>query len=102
MREAITAYKAIRKFKDFTLVEAQPKTGRMHQVRVHLAWLGNPVAGDQKYGPRKASLPAGLKRQFLHASELTIVLRNDQQKTFTSPLPPDLSAALQTLEKKRR
>ena len=99
MREAISYYKTLKKFKNFTLLEAVPKTGRMHQIRAHLAWLGCPVAGDTKYGPRKAIVPAGLKRQFLHATKLTITLPNGEKRTFTSPLPNKLSAILQTLEK---
>lgn len=98
MHEAITEYKVIKNFRDFTLIEAVPKTGRMHQIRVHLAWLGCPVAGDQKYGPRKSLVPTGLKRQFLHASELTITLPSGEKCTFTSPLSDDLSKVLSTLE----
>jgi len=98
-REAITHYNVLREFRDFTLLETIPKTGRMHQIRVHLAWLGCPVAGDKKYGPRKGFTSKSLERQFLHASELTITLPNGQKKTFTSSLPSDLSTILQTLEK---
>jgi len=99
-REAITYYKVLREFKDFTLIEAQPKTGRMHQIRVHLAWIGNPVAADPKYGPRKSLVPAGLKRQFLHDCYLKLQLPNRQTKEFNSPLPPDLKRILDTLETK--
>ncbi len=98
-REAITHYNVLREFRDFTLLEAIPKTGRMHQIRVHLAWLGCPVAGDKKYGKRSLPAPKSLKRQFLHAAELTITLPNGQKRTFISALPDELSIVLQTLEK---
>jgi 23S rRNA pseudouridine1911/1915/1917 synthase len=99
-REAITLYKIIKRFKDYALIEAIPKTGRMHQIRVHLAWIGNPVAADPKYGPRKSLVPAGLKRQFLHACYLKLRLPNRQTKEFNSPLPPDLKRILDILETK--
>jgi 23S rRNA pseudouridine1911/1915/1917 synthase len=100
-REAITNYKTLREFKNFTLIEALPKTGRMHQIRVHLAWLGIPVAGDKKYGRKNQTSPPGLKRQFLHASKLKIKLPDGQKKEFSSLLPPDLSRVLTALETKR-
>ena len=96
-REAITHYKTFKKFKDFTLLEIQPKTGRMHQIRVHMAWLGNPVAGDLKYGPKKAPIPSGLKRQFLHAAYLKIKLPDGKIKEFESPLPEDLKRILEII-----
>ncbi|MBU1102412.1 RluA family pseudouridine synthase, partial [Patescibacteria group bacterium] len=118
-REAITEYKIIKKFKDFCLIEAYPKTGRLHQIRVQFAWLGNPIAGDTKYGPRlrphftKASpgeqgydgqakkklLASGLKRQFLHAVELKITLIDGEKKTFLSPLPDELAQIAERLKK---
>src|SRR3989344_339529 len=63
---AITEYKVVRKYANFSLVEVYPKTGRMHQIRVHMASIGNPVAGDKIYGKNKKA-PEGLTRQFLHA-----------------------------------
>lgn len=100
-KKAITLYKTIKEYKDFTLLEAQPKTGRMHQIRVHLAWLSNPVAGDKKYRKyrqKNQPLPANLKRQFLHAYSLKLNLPGGQKKTFHSPLPPDLETFLSALE----
>jgi len=93
-KEAITLYETLKQYKNFTLIEAQPKTGRMHQIRVHLAWLGNPVAGDTKYGHKSASKPQGLNRQFLHATSLKITLPNGQKKDFQSPLPKELKRIL--------
>jgi 23S rRNA pseudouridine1911/1915/1917 synthase len=89
-RKAVTLYKILEAFKDYSLVEAVPKTGRRHQIRVHLAYLGNPVAGDKKYGHRSSLMPLNLNRHFLHAAELTVVLPNGQKRTFNSPLPPEL------------
>jgi len=98
-REAVSEYKVIQKFKDFCLIEAHPKTGRLHQIRVQFAWLGHPVAGDKKYGRKDTPAPQGLNRQFLHAAELEITLPNGEKKTFSSLLPKDLSVFLEKLEK---
>jgi len=97
-KEAITEYQVIKKFKDYSLIEARPKTGRLHQIRVHLAHLGHPVAGDAKYGDKRLSAPLGLARQFLHAKELEIILPNQIKKNFIAPLPPDLENILQNIK----
>ncbi|MBU2219846.1 RluA family pseudouridine synthase [Patescibacteria group bacterium] len=106
-REAITQYKVIREFKNYTLLEASPKTGRLHQIRVHLAHIGHPVVGDAKYGQRlksdfkgraKSDFSELLNRQFLHAQELKIMLPDGQKKTFSAPLPTNLNAVLRALE----
>lgn len=72
-KEAVTEYKVVKYLKikdgDFTLLEVMPKTGRTHQIRVHLAYIGYPVAGDELYGGKKAKLE-GLNRQFLHAQSI--------------------------------
>jgi 23S rRNA-/tRNA-specific pseudouridylate synthase len=70
----------------------------MHQIRVHLAWLNHPVAGDKKYGQKNQSCPKELKRQFLHASFLKLKLPDGQIKEFTSPLPSDLTKTIKMLE----
>src|SRR5271155_5017176 len=74
-REALTVYRVLRRAGPFTLVEAQPLTGRTHQIRVHLASLGHPVVGDTTYGaPAKLRLAGSeetsLPRTFLHAAQL--------------------------------
>jgi 23S rRNA-/tRNA-specific pseudouridylate synthase len=79
------------------LLEASPKTGRLHQIRVHLAHLGHPIAGDAKYSDKRLSSPPGLTRQFLHAQELKIALLDGQEKIFQAPLPTELSNLLETL-----
>lgn len=96
-KRAITYYKVLKYFDNFSFVEVWPKTGRTHQIRVHLAAIGYPIVGDQIYGGKKAIL--GLKRPFLHANLLTIKHPKTKQKiTFESPLPRDLKSFLKKLE----
>jgi len=99
LREAITRYKVIKEIKGYSLLEVSPKTGRLHQIRVHLAHLGHPVAGDAKYGDKRLPILPGLSRQFLHAKELEIALPDGSKKTFLAPLPADLQAPLDALER---
>jgi 23S rRNA pseudouridine955/2504/2580 synthase len=80
---------------EFTLLEAQLKTGRTHQIRVHLAHLGFPIAGDDKYGDfalNKTLVKRGLKRMFLHAHSIAFnhPLTGEPMQ-INAPLPPDLS-----------
>jgi 23S rRNA pseudouridine1911/1915/1917 synthase len=76
-----------------TLVHARLETGRTHQIRVHFAAIGHPVAGDPEYGSRGRH---GLERQFLHASRLEFTHpRIEERMSFTSELPPDLVAGLE-------
>ncbi|MDP3995831.1 MAG: RluA family pseudouridine synthase [bacterium] len=93
-REAVTYYKVLQRFEDYDLIEAEPKTGRKHQIRVHLSYLGHPIAGDKLYGFKGQPTPLGLKRQFLHASYLKIKLPNNQIKEFKSELPEELKLCL--------
>ncbi len=99
-REAITEYRRLETFADHELLEVRPITGRTHQVRVHLAFLGCPVAGDRVYGRRRRSVPLG--RHFLHAARLRLRLPGDRTpRTFEAPLPPDLEAVLDLLRGRR-
>jgi 23S rRNA pseudouridine1911/1915/1917 synthase len=95
-REAVTRYKTVANYPGFTLLEARPETGRTHQIRVHLAAVGHPVAGDTTYGDPKR--PLGLGRQFLHATALEFDSPSGRPLKLTSPLPPDLALVLQRLE----
>jgi 23S rRNA pseudouridine1911/1915/1917 synthase len=98
-REAETTYRTLESFAGHTLLELKPHSGRTHQIRLHMAFLGCPVVGDRVYGKRKPSLP--LQRHFLHASRLTITLPGeDQPATFHSPLPADLEQLLAELRKR--
>jgi 23S rRNA pseudouridine1911/1915/1917 synthase len=98
-REAITRYQVVEAFSAHSLLDVQPLTGRTHQIRVHLAWLGHPVAGDQVYGLRRPSvlLP---DRIFLHAAELQVDSPSTGERlAFLAPLPADLSAVLDDLRR---
>lgn len=97
-RKADSEFYTVAEYSDHTLLEVNPLTGRTHQIRVHLAFLGCPVVGDQIYGRRRNSLE--IKRFFLHASRLTIRLPGNEEETeFTAPLPLDLQTVLDNLEK---
>ena len=93
-RTAITRYKLLQRFENYDLIEAQPLTGRKHQIRAHFAHLGHPIAGDKLYGFKNQPKPTGLKRHFLHASYLKIKLPNNQIKEFQSELPDELKTCL--------
>jgi 23S rRNA pseudouridine1911/1915/1917 synthase len=95
-RPAQTDYRVVEVLGHHALIEVRPRTGRTHQIRVHLASLGYPVAGDRVYG-RQRRLPA-LSRQFLHAWRLTLDLPSTgERRTFAASLPPDLRAVLRDL-----
>jgi 23S rRNA pseudouridine1911/1915/1917 synthase len=92
-RESITEYLTLERFNDFTYLEAHPLTGRTHQIRIHLAFLGCPIVGDTLYGHRHPTVP--VKRHFLHAARLTVQLLGEtEERTFEAPLPPELETAL--------
>ena len=100
-REAETKYKTISNYSEkFTLLELAPKTGRTHQIRVHLKYLGHPVVGDEKYAGRKTSRAdrRWCPRQFLHASCLSLTHPQTGKKVeFSSNLPTDLRVAIMSL-----
>lgn len=95
-REAVSEYKTLESFRDHTLLEFHPLTGRTHQIRLHCAFLGCPIVGDQVYGSKKTSLE--LDRHFLHAHRLRIVPPGEEQpKLFEAPLPQELEQVLAAL-----
>ncbi len=95
-REAVTEYRVLETFANHSLIEAHPLTGRTHQIRLHLAFLGCPIVGDSIYGHHKSSLE--LQRHFLHAARLTIQLPGETQpRTFEAGLPPELDDLLTAL-----
>ncbi len=95
-RPAVTQYRVLETFREHTLLEVRPHTGRTHQVRVHLAWLGYPLVGDRVYGYRKQRLLAG--RHFLHAQELGFTHpATGEPMILSAPLPPKLVAVLERL-----
>lgn len=96
-KEAITKYRVIKEYQDYSLIEAIPKTGRMHQIRVHMSSIGHPVAGDKQYKFKRQPCPKGLNRHFLHAIYLKFQLLSGEIKEFESELPNDLKTVLEKL-----
>ena len=95
-REASTIYHTEENFSQHTFLEVHPHTGRTHQIRVHLAFIGCPVVGDTFYGVRGATLP--VSRHLLHASQLEITLpEHDEPSTHKAPLPRDFLDVLTSL-----
>jgi len=115
-RPAVTAYRALEHFHGFTLLEVRPRTGRTHQIRVHLAHLGYPVFGDALYrgvrpsaniAPELRDVAARLRqvlhRQALHAFSLAFTHpATKETMTFEAPLPDDFKAALALLRQEPR
>jgi 23S rRNA pseudouridine1911/1915/1917 synthase len=107
-RGALSLYKVRRSYDSFTLLDVELKTGRTHQIRVHLSWFKHPVVGDELYGGGRdnnvqdVQLRARirkLKRQFLHAEQLSFQHpQTGEQMRFVAPLPPELTDLLETLE----
>lgn len=98
-RESQTEYHTLRVFEEFTLLDCLLYTGRTHQIRVHLAYVGFPIVGDSVYGRRKQNMTIKLKRHFLHAAELRFKRPSDgEELTFTAELPPELQKVLDSLE----
>lgn len=93
-KPAETAYKIEKSYKDTDLVQLSPHTGRTHQLRVHMVYMGHPIVGDPIYGSENKKLG----RMFLHAHTLELTLPNRERKVFTAPLPPELQNYLTTLE----
>lgn len=88
-----TRFRIVRRYRKHTLLEVHPYTGRTHQVRVHVSWLGHPVVGDAVYGHRHQPLLEA--RHFLHASELTLTHpATHEEMTFEAPMPPELHEVL--------
>src|SRR5688572_22350441 len=99
---AHTVFRLQRAWQDYSLLEAELKTGRTHQIRVHLAHLGFPVAGDDKYGDfalNKNLARQGLKRMFLHASKAVIAHpQSGASLTLEAPLPQELQSFVSALD----
>jgi 23S rRNA pseudouridine1911/1915/1917 synthase len=107
-RNALSLYHVRRSFQRFTLLDVELKTGRTHQIRVHLAWLKHPVVGDETYGggrdntipdPQLRARIRNLKRHFLHAEKLAFTHpATTEVVKFESPLPAELFELLELLE----
>ena len=99
-REARTRFTALQRFRDCTNAEAELFTGRTHQIRVHAAHLGMPLAGDTRYADRAAArkwMARGLRRLFLHAHRLEFCDAAGNALAFSAPLPAALHAVLDGL-----
>ena len=94
-RMAVSEYRTREALRGYTLVDVKPETGRTHQVRVHMAFLGCPLAGDVLYGVSGGRYK--LARHFLHAAGLTLKLPSGRTQTFVAPLPAELEACLAAL-----
>ncbi len=95
-RESVSEYKTLETFKEHTLLEFHPLTGRTHQIRLHCAFLGCPIAGDTVYGKKRVTINA--KRHFLHAARLSIILPNEKEpRTFEADLPDELKKVIEEL-----
>ena len=107
-RSALTLYKVRKHYDRFTLLDVELKTGRTHQIRVHLAWLHHPVVGDETYGggrdnnvqdARLRSMVRNLGRHFLHAERLAITHPTSGERLeFEAPLPDELADLLRHLD----
>ena len=96
-REAITQFQVLKRFSGYTLVEATLRTGRTHQLRVHLAFIGYPIVGDQLYGQRKQGL--NINRQALHSHIIGFVHPSSKKyMEFSAPLPQDMQELIDYLE----
>lgn len=88
-RDAITDYEVLERFGKYTLVRCKLRTGRTHQIRVHMEYLGYPLVGDPKYSPMKT--PFGIKGQTLHSHTLEFTHpRTGERMKFEAPLPEDM------------
>jgi 23S rRNA pseudouridine1911/1915/1917 synthase len=96
-KEAVTHFRVLDRFDEFTLVECQLETGRTHQIRVHLKYIGYPLAGDPKYGPRKT---LDIDGQALHAAVLGFNHpRTNEYLEFSAPIPEVLENIIEQLSR---
>jgi 23S rRNA pseudouridine1911/1915/1917 synthase len=100
MREAVTEYKVLSRFEEggekFVFLEVRPKTGRTHQIRVHMKYLNNPIVGDKLYAENRPFV-LGFERVALHARSLTIEIPDKGLKTFEAPYPEDFQEVMARL-----
>ena len=95
-KTALTFYEVLKRYKGYTLLKVEPKTGRTHQIRIHLASIGFPVAGDKIYGASSKNQPL-FRRQMLHAQKIVFMAPNHQQLSIEAPLPNDFKQTLTKL-----
>ncbi len=90
-----TLYKVMKKYPSYTLIELNPTTGRRHQLRVHLYYIGNSIVGDVRYGEKMVQ--EKYPRLMLHAKELVVAI-NGSEKTFSADIPQSFSKYLQVID----
>lgn len=96
-RDSITSYEVLKRYPNYTLIKVKLETGRTHQIRVHMNYIGHPILGDPLYGTR--SNPWGLDKQTLHAGHLEFTHpATDEKVSFNSPLPPYFENVLRMIE----
>ena len=99
-RNAVTHYRVLGRYNGFTHLELKLETGRTHQIRVHMSYIGHPVAGDAVYGPKKVI--TSLHGQCLHAYYISFVHpRSGETLTLFAPLPDYFTSFLKSLEEKQ-
>ncbi len=96
LREAITWFRVLARKNGFSYVEAQPRTGRTHQIRVHFKAINHPVVSDMLYSPKRGR-GLGFERTALHARAVTFKLKGGKEITVNAPYPEDFVRALQEL-----
>ena len=97
-KPAVTEFRVLRRFGEYTLVECSLQTGRTHQIRVHMAYIGHPLVCDPKYGPRKKA-SFSIKGQALHSMRLTLDHpATGERMSFEAPLPEDMQEILRQLD----
>ncbi len=97
LREAVTHYKVLNDNKNYSLVELSPKTGRTHQIRVHMKAINHPLVGDSLYGGAKDN-SLGFKRTALHSKEVIFHDLKGAEHSFEAPYPEDFSKAMVLLQ----
>ncbi len=106
-RNALTLYRVIERFSDFTLLDVEIKTGRTHQIRVHCVYINHPIVGDPTYDSGRGSsfknsaIRAAIQklgRPFLHSAQLSFTHPNGERMTFTAPLPDELQNFLTLIQ----
>lgn len=102
-REAVTHFEVLERFHGYTLLRLALETGRTHQIRVHMQYIGHPVVGDATYGHQQELLGISLKGQLLHAKTLVLTQPTTGEKmTFDSPLPSSFERVLKALKEEQK